>query len=258
MRWYGILFAVGLYCAGMYVWRRFQENNLPQKTFEQLFIFGFLGIFLGARLGHCLFYEFDYYASRPLEMIFPIAINGDGSWEIVSYQGLASHGACLCLILALTLLHFVKSIPILKIMDYVAIASPLACGFIRMGNLMNSEIAGNVTSVPWAFVFTAIDQSPRHPTQLYEALAYFLIFAICATLYAKGYKREKAGFYLGFSTLLIMSFRFCIEWIKMPQELFEEGMRLNMGQWLSIPYILFGLYLMFRPTKPVIDRKSVV
>ena len=93
MRWYGILFAVGLYCAGMYVWRRFQENNLPQKTFEQLFIFGFLGMFLGARLGHCPFYEFDYYASRPLEMLFLIPIHSDGDWELVCYQGLASTAA---------------------------------------------------------------------------------------------------------------------------------------------------------------------
>lgn len=249
IRWYGLLFATGLFMAGWYVWGQFKQKGISQRVFENLFIYVFIGIFVGARLGHCLFYETEYYLSNPLEIFLPITIYPDGEWEFIGYHGLASHGAGVGLIIALLIYGWQHSISILPAIDIIAIATPLCGAFIRMGNFTNSEIVGIETAMPWGIIFPQVDLLVRHPAQLYEAIYYLFCFGIAAYLYHKHYKINLPGYYLGFVIVLIMTFRFFIEWFKMPQEAFEEQMTFNMGQILSIPYVIIGIWLMVRKPK---------
>ena len=250
--WYGVLFALGLVLAGWYVWGRFKEFGIEQGVFENLIIWSFFGIFLGARLGHCLFYEADYFLSHPIEMFLPVGVDEMGNYYFSGYHGLASHGAVMGLMLALMLFRWRSKFAILPVMDWMAIATALAGAFIRLGNLMNSEIVGAPTDVVWAFVFPAIDGLPRHPAQLYESLFFFVLFAIGAWLFkCLKYKVVRKGFYLSLMLIGIASFRFCIEFVKEVQVGFERDMMLNIGQWLSIPFIVLGVSLMFYTQKNI-------
>ena len=243
--WYGVLFAMGLVLAGWYVWNRFKEFGIEQRHFENLIIWAFFGIFLGARLGHCLFYEPEYFLSRPIEMFLPVAVDEMGNYYFNGYHGLASHGAVTGLMLALLLFKWRSGLAILPVMDCMAIATALAGAFIRLGNLMNSEIVGASTDVAWAFVFPAIDELPRHPAQLYESLFFFALFGAGVWMFKRfNYKRVKAGFYLSLQLMVIAGFRFCVEFVKEVQVGFEREMVLNMGQWLSVPLFVLGVVLM--------------
>ena len=248
--WYGVLFAAGLVLAGWYVWNRFKEFGIEQRHFENLIIWAFFGIFLGARLGHCLFYEPDYFLSRPIEMFLPVGVDEMGNYYFNGYHGLASHGAVMGLMLALILFKWQSKLAILPIMDWLALATPLAGGFIRLGNLMNSEIVGAPTDVAWAFVFPAIDDLPRHPAQLYESLFFFALFGVGVWLFRKmRYNAVKWGFYLSLQLMVIAGFRFCVEFVKEVQVGFERDMTLNMGQWLSVPLFVLGVVLMIYTQK---------
>ena len=183
--WYGVLFALGLVLAGWYVWGRFKEFGIEQRVFENLIIWSFFGIFLGARLGHCLFYEAGYFLSHPIEMFLPVGVDEMGNYYFSGYHGLASHGAVMGLMLALMLFRWRSKLAILPIMDWMAIATALAGAFIRLGNLMNSEIVGASTDVAWAFVFPEIDDLPRHPAQLYESLFFFMLFGVGVWLFKR-------------------------------------------------------------------------
>lgn len=243
--WYGVLFALGLVLAGWYVWGRFKEFGIEQRAFENLIIWSFFGIFLGARLGHCLFYEADYFLSHPIEMFLPVGVNEMGNYYFSGYHGLASHGAVMGLMLALMLFRWRSKLAILPIMDWMAIATALAGAFIRLGNLMNSEIVGASTDVVWAFVFPEIDDLPRHPAQLYESLFFFMLFGVGVWLFKRlKYEGVKPGFYLSLQLMVIAGFRFCVEFVKEIQVGFERDMVLNMGQWLSVPLFLLGVVLM--------------
>jgi len=180
----------------------------------------------------------------------------DGGWTFIGYAGLASHGGTLGLIIALILFCRKTKIKFLEILDIMGVAAPLVAGFIRLGNLMNSEIIGLPTSVSWAFIFNRIDLVPRHPTQLYEAIAYFIIFIVISITYY--YKRDnvKSGFYFGLCITLIFSFRFFIELIKENQVVFENSLIFNMGQILSIPFIVIGLYFVFRKQHTYKNKNS--
>ena len=260
IRWYGLFFALGLFMAGWYVWVQFKRQGVPQGVFEELFIYVFIGIFVGARLGHCLFYETAYYMEHPLEMLLPINFLPNGEWEFIGYQGMASHGGGVGLIVTLLIYGWRKSISFLPAMDIIAVSTPLCGAFIRLGNFMNGEIVGIPTSLPWGVVFPHIDLLARHPAQLYEAFFYLFCFVVCARLYHKGSYTHVSGYYLGLVIVMIMAFRFIIEWLKMPQEAFEEDLFFNMGQLLSIPYILCGGWLMLRKGKvhaAVYEIKSV-
>jgi phosphatidylglycerol:prolipoprotein diacylglycerol transferase len=204
----------------------------------------FVGIVVGARLGHCLFYQPDYYLKHPLEMILPFSWE-DGRIELTGYRGLASHGGTIGLIIAVLLFHRKTGIHFLTVFDYIAIVAPLGGAFIRLGNLMNSEIIGNPTNLPWAFVFTRVDQIPRHPAQLYEAIAYLVFFILLFSIYNRRRGSLKKGYLFGLALILIFTFRFLIEFLKEEQVDFEKGLMLNMGQILSIPFILAGIYLVF-------------
>jgi phosphatidylglycerol:prolipoprotein diacylglycerol transferase len=242
LKYYGLLFACGLLLC-MYILKGiFKRENLNDNAHEALLIYGIIGIFVGARLGHCLFYDFDYYSKNLLEIILPIKKTLNGEFKFIGYAGLASHGGTIGLICSLYLYSRKYKIKYLKILDLIAIVAPLGATFIRLANLMNSEMIGNPTSMPWAFVFKRVDNIPRHPSQLYEAISYLAIFLIVFATYKTKNLKLGNGFYFGLSITLIFIMRILIEFLKTNQVDFEKGMSLNMGQLLSIPFVILGLY----------------
>ena len=252
VRWYSLCWLIGLVLAYFIVQRLYKQQKIKDEYFDPLFLYCFFGILLGARLGHCLFYQPEYYLTsfkHFVEMIVPIHFLLGGGWKFVGYEGLASHGGTIGLIVALYLYYRRTRLNLWQVLDNIAIATPITACFIRLGNLMNSEIIGKVTDVPWAFIFERVDKMPRHPGQLYEAIAYFLFFFVGLWFYRKRPQRVGTGFFFGLCLTLIFTFRFFIEYTKDIQVDFESGMLLNMGQILSIPFIAIGVYCMCRKGK---------
>lgn len=250
LRWYSLCWLLGLLAAFLIVRKLYKEQKIKPELFDPLFIYCFIGILIGSRLGHCLFYEPDYFLSsgrHMVEMVLPIRFMADGSWRFTGYEGLASHGGTIGLIIALWLYVRRTKVNLWRVLDNVAIATPVTACLIRLGNLMNSEIIGKATDVPWAFVFERVDLLPRHPGQLYEAIAYAIFFFIGWYLYRKQPQRVGTGFFFGLCITLIFTARFFIEFTKDIQEEFEASMLLNMGQLLSLPFIALGLVCMFCP-----------
>lgn len=238
VRWYGFLFAMA-FVAGYFImtWI-FKKESRPQTDLEQLSVYMIFGTVIGARLGHCLFYNPSYYLSNPIE-IFKV-------WE----GGLASHGAALGILIAIYLFaKKKKKYSMLWVLDRVVIVVALAGTFIRLGNLFNSEIIGIPTDVSWAFIFTAVDDLPRHPAQLYESIAYFIFFLILLFIYYKGFEKNRNGLLFGQFLVLVFTFRFFIEFLKENQSGFEAGMALDMGQLLSIPFIIAGFIFIAKSFK---------
>lgn len=244
LRYYGLLWGVGIILATLIVRYQYRDKKIDDKKFEPLFMYCLLGIMIGARLGHCLFYSPEYFLAHPLEIVLPIKFLPGGGWDIIGYRGLASHGGTLGLIVALWLYCRKTKMNYLNVLDMIAVATPVAACCIRLANLMNSEIIGKPTDVPWAFVFESIDMLPRHPAQLYEAIAYLCFFFILIYIYKKHSPKIHRGFFFGLCLTLIFTFRFFIEWVKENQEAFEDTMTLNMGQWLSVPFIIIGVSFM--------------
>ena len=233
VRWYGLLFAAAFFF-GYYVMRKyFRLDNIKEELLDKLSVYIFLGTLIGARLGHCLFYEPSYYFAHPIKFLFV--------WE----GGLASHGASIGILIALYLYARKIKVPFLFIVDRVVIVAALGGFFVRMGNFMNSEIYGTHTSLPWGVIFERNGELlPKHPTQIYEALAYLAIFVFLNYYFLKHRTKEVNGKIFGIFLILLFVTRFLIEFIKNNQESFESNMSLNMGQWLSIPFILVGLGLL--------------
>ena len=243
VRWYGLMWIIGLALAYFVVRRLYKEQKIKDEYFDPLFIYCFFGILIGARLGHCIFYEPDYFLTSGkglIEMILPIRFLPEGGFKLIGYAGLASHGGTLGLMIALWMYVRKTKLGIWTVLDNIAIATGTTACFIRLGNLMNSEIIGKVTDVPWAFIFEHVDKVPRHPGQLYEAIAYAILFCIMWVLHKKMPERIGTGWYFGFCLVYIFTFRFFIEYTKEVQVDFENGMLLNMGQLLSVPFILIG------------------
>lgn len=234
IRWYGLLFASGFFFGYLLFQRMFRNEGIKDDVLDKLTIYAAIGTIVGARLGHCLFYEPAYYLSRPIEIL--------KIWQ----GGLASHGAYIGNLIALWIFARKVRKPYMWILDRIVIVAILAGAMIRLGNLMNSEIYGIETTLPWGFVFLRNGETvPKHPTQIYEALAYLFTFVILHRIYW----RKKAGEFIQgslFSLFMIMvfTFRFFVEYIKEDQVAFEAGMKLNMGQWLSVPIVLFGVGLL--------------
>ncbi|MDO4310465.1 MAG: prolipoprotein diacylglyceryl transferase [Prevotella sp.] len=252
IRWYSLCWLVGLLAAYLMVRKQYREQKISDELFEPLFFYCFIGILIGARLGHCLFYEPDYFlssGSHIVEMLLPIRFTPDGSWRFTGYEGLASHGGTLGLIIALWLYVRRTGLSIWRVLDNIAIATPATACLIRLGNLMNSEIIGKITDVPWAFIFQRVDTMPRHPGQLYEAIAYALLLIIGWAAYRRWPQRVGTGFFFGLCLTYIFTARFFIEYTKDIQEAFEAGMPLNMGQLLSIPFVIIGVTCMVRARK---------
>ncbi|MCG9793437.1 prolipoprotein diacylglyceryl transferase [Flavobacterium algicola] len=249
LKYYGLLFASGLVLCMFLLKGIFKTQKLSEDAHESLFLYGIVGIFVGARLGHCLFYDFDYFSQHILEIFLPIQKDSSGTYQFIGYAGLASHGGAVGLLFALYLYSKKFNIKYIMILDLIAIVAPLGATFIRLANLMNSEMIGNPTTMPWAFVFRQIDNVPRHPTQLYEAISYFIIFIVIYSIYkSKRYELGK-GFYFGLCITLIFIMRILIEFLKINQSEFEDGMLLNMGQLLSIPFIIIGLFFVIKNVK---------
>ena len=250
IRWYSLCWLIGLLLAYLVVRRLYKEQHIKDELFDPLFVYCFLGILIGARLGHCIFYQPDVFLTSGkgfVEMLLPIHFLPDGGWKFTGYEGLASHGGTLGLIIALWLYVKKTGVNIWTVLDNIAIATGITACFIRLGNLMNSEIIGKVTDVPWAFIFERVDQVPRHPGQLYEAIAYALLFFIMWAIYKKSPKHQVGtGWYFGFCLTYIFTFRFFIEYTKEIQEAFEASLPLDMGQLLSVPFVVVGVWCMMR------------
>ncbi len=247
VRWYSLCWCIGLALAYVVVYQLYKRQRIPQEKFDPLFLYCFIGILLGARLGHCLLYEAPYFLSHPIEMLLPIRHLSDGSWKFTGYSGLASHGGTLGLMIALGLYVRKYKVNLMRILDNIAIATPICACFIRLGNLMNSEIVGKYTGSDFGFIFVQNgDTLPRHPGQLYEAIAYFVFFIIGILLYRRWKEKVGTGFYFGYCLATIFSFRFFVEFFKEVQEPWEITMQqtigLNQGQLLSIPFVALGLY----------------
>lgn len=246
VRYYSLCWVIALLSAYYIVKWTYKKSGVGEDKFEPLFTYCFLGILIGARLGHCLFYEPEYYLSNPIEMILPIRNTADG-WVFRGYEGLASHGGTIGVIIALILYAKKTKLTMVWTLDHIAVAAPLFGAFIRIGNFMNSEIIGNITDAPWGVIFVQAGETlPRHPAQLYEAIAYLVIFFVGLLLYRKYNNRMGKGLFLGYCLFTIFTFRFFIEFIKEEQVAFEEGMTLIMGQWLSLPFIIIGLYYLIK------------
>lgn len=263
IRWYALMWAAGLISGYFIVRHLYQQQRIPQEKFDPLFLYCFFGILIGARLGHCIFYEPERFLTSTqgiIEMLLPIRIQPDGSWAFHGYAGLASHGGAIGAFIAMLIYSRQCGVKFLTVLDNVCLATPLTAACIRIGNLMNSEIVGKQTDVPWAFIFHTRDAMvdgqlvPRHPAQLYEALAYIAIFIIAFIIYNVNRKKQEpsaitagSGFYFGLCLALIFLFRFFIEFLKKEQVDFERNMTFDMGQLLSLPFIIVGIYFTLRP-----------
>ena len=246
IRYYGLLWGIGIVLACIIVQRQYRDRKISEDKFTPLFFYCVIGITLGARLGHCIFYDWSYYQNHLIEMILPVKQFPNEGWKWIGYRGLASHGGTLGLIIALWLYCRKTKMHYMDVLDMIAVATPICACFIRLANLMNSEIIGKPTDVPWAFVFEQVDMLPRHPAQLYEAIAYFIFFLGMVYLYKKSDHGTKLhrGFFFGLCLTEIFTFRFFVEFLKENQVDFENTMTLNMGQWLSIPFVIIGIYFM--------------
>ncbi|MHB2150109.1 prolipoprotein diacylglyceryl transferase [Calditrichota bacterium LG25] len=238
IRYYSLLFMAG-FVVGIYMFNWiYKRENKPLQDLDTLLVYMLVGTIVGARLGHCIFYDFTYYFSQPIRILMV--------WE----GGLASHGAAIGILLALYLYTKKRpDQPFLWLVDRIVIAVALAGSFIRLGNFFNSEIIGRPTDVPWAVIFDRVDAIPRHPTQIYEALAYFLIFLFLFFKYKKLGAKTPQGHLFGLFLILVFGFRFFVEFLKENQSAFEAQLPLNMGQILSIPLVIFGFYLLLRQQK---------
>ncbi|MEP7231580.1 MAG: prolipoprotein diacylglyceryl transferase [Ginsengibacter sp.] len=249
LRYYSLMFGVAFLISYQLLSFIFKKENVPHRLLEKLFIYVFIGTLVGARLGHTLFYEFGYYKNHLLEIILPFKIT-HGQFELTGYQGLASHGGAIGILLAVVFYCRKYKQSFLWVLDRLVIVVALSGFFIRIGNLFNSEIIGKPGNVSWAFIFERVDLIPRHPAQLYEAISYLFIFFLLWGIYKKKSEFLKKGLLLGLFLVLLFTVRFLIEFVKENQEAFENALPINMGQILSIPFILVGLYFIFR--KPVL------
>ncbi len=235
VRWYGVLFALGFFCGFYIVQWMYRVEHKNENNLNSLLIYMVLGALVGARLGHCFFYEPDYYLKHPLEIL--------AIWE----GGLASHGGAIGILIAL---YFYSrrhpDEPYLWVLDRIVVPTALGACFIRLGNLFNSEILGTPAQVPWAFIFQRIDYVPRHPVQLYESICYLLIFVLLIAVYRQWRAQTPRGFLLGLFFVTVFTARFFLEFIKQRQADYEQNFPISVGQWLSIPFVIFGLFLIWR------------
>lgn len=247
VRWYGLLFASAFLFGYIIMNRIFKNENIAEPVLDRLTIYMALGTILGARLGHCLFYEPGYYFQHPFEILM--------IWR----GGLASHGAAIGIFTALWFFAKKEKKDYVWIIDRIAIVVALSGFLIRTGNLMNSEIYGVETTVPWGFVFLRNHEvAPKHPTQIYEALAYLVIFIFLYRIYWSKKGEFIEGLLVSLFCILIFSARFFIEFLKEPQVAFETSMKLKMGQLLSIPIVFMGfvgLFLSLKKKKRLVIKR---
>jgi len=254
LRWYSILFVLGFPIGYKMFINFYKKEGLDVNLLEPLLYALLIGTVVGARLGHCLFYEPAYYLTSEhwLEIFMP--------WR----GGLASHGGAIGVLLSI--FWYVgkygkkNGFDTMWLLDRLGVAVCFAGCFIRLGNLMNSEIYGDVTNLPWGFIFLRNGETePKHPTQLYEALSYLILGFALMAIYKKGLKKVYRGFLFGAFLTVLFGMRFLIEFVKEPQVEFEESMSLDMGQWLSVPFIVAGVIILVwsyaKKKSPVLEEK---
>lgn len=237
VRWYGLLFALGFIIGQRILTKIYVAEGRTEGDVDVITIYMIVGTVLGARLGHTLFYAPDYYLSNPIEIL--------KIWE----GGLASHGATIGILVALWLFSRKQQFDYMWVLDRIVIVVALGGALIRLGNLMNSEIFGHPTNLPWGFIFVRSNEFshvPRHPTQLYESLSVFALFVLLYWLWNKYRSALPKGLLFGIFVTALFTFRFLVEFLKENQEAFEDQLALNMGQILSIPLILAGIFILFR------------
>lgn len=245
LRWYGFLFAFSFIIGYMIMEKIFKWENVPVKELDRLAIYMIISTIAGARLGHCLFYQPEYYLMNPIEILN------------LRQGGLASHGAGIGILFALWL--FARKRPktsYLWVVDRIVIVVALSGFFIRLGNFFNSEIYGIEASVPWAVIFERIDNIPRHPVQLYESISYLAIFIFLFFRYVKEKAKIPEGYLTGMFLILVFGARFILEIWKTEQTDFMSGTLLSMGQILSIPFVLIGFYLLYYSKNKSIAGRS--
>lgn len=238
LRWYSLGFLVAFLLGYYIIERMFKQENVREDYLGSLFLYIFLAILIGARLGHCLFYEPDYFLTSEhwVEIVWPFQ-NG----RFTGFQGLASHGAAIGILVGLWLYQRKYGLNLWWFLDRLVVVVALGGAFVRLGNLFNSEIYGVETSLPWGFVFERNGETvPKHPTQLYESLSYFLIFGVSIWYYIRKKGQFKTGTIFGWWLVALFGVRLLIEFVKNDQVDFEAGMVLNMGQLLSLPFIIGG------------------
>jgi prolipoprotein diacylglyceryl transferase len=234
IHWYGLLFAAAFIAGHQIMSRMFAREGRDRSDLDSLLAHVVVGALVGARLGHCLLYDPAYYLANPLDIL--------KVWE----GGLASHGGVAGILLAVWAFARTKNYPFFWLLDRIAVPAALGGAFIRVGNFMNSEIVGMPTIVSWAVIFERLDPLPRHPVQLYEAAAYLLIFTVLLTAYRVQGLRDRQGLLAGIFLVLVFAARFVLEFYKMPQAAYEYGQFLSVGQWLSVPCVLAGFWLLIR------------
>ena len=234
VRWYGVSWALGFLVSQQVMYYIYRREGRSSKEIDTLTIYMLIAALAGARLGHVLFYDPVDYLKEPLR-IFAI-------WE----GGLASHGGALGILIALYFFARKTNVGYLWIVDRLVIVSALTGSFIRFGNLMNSEMVGIPTTLPWGFIFTKIDNVPRHPAQLYEAIYCLFLFILLFTLWYKYKATMKNGFLFGWFLIILFTLRFVDEFFKINQVAFENDLILNMGQILSIPFVITGILILIR------------
>lgn len=294
IRFYSLMFVIAFGLGWLIMKKIFERENESIEKLDSLFIWTVLATLAGARLGHVFFYDWEYYSNHLVEILLPIRENPQGTlfsvingWEFTGFQGLASHGAAISIII--TMYFYSKNIlkrPQIWILDRIVIPVSSGAIFVRLGNFFNSEIVGDATSSPLGIrfirdyfsqreavnatqlsspdeAFHAIATNPqfadllaqvpaKHPTQLYEAFCYIFVFAILFLLYWKTDAREKSGYLFGLFLVLLWSVRFIVEFVKESQGGFESALGLlSTGQWLSIPFIIIGLYMVFKAKKSI-------
>ncbi len=235
VRWYGLLFALLFWIGFLIVRWQFRLEDKDESSLHSLLTYLVVGTIVGARLGHCLFYEPGYYLAHPLEIV--------KIWK----GGLASHGGAVGVLIALYLYcRCHPGQPYLWLLDRIAVPTALGGCLIRLGNLFNSEILGLPTHVPWAFIFGRVDSIPRHPVQLYESMAYALVFVVLLQIYRHFQGRPPRGLLLGSFLVGVFTARFCLEFLKERQADYGHNWPLSVGQWLSLPFLAAGLILLWR------------
>lgn len=232
VRWYGLSWAFGFLFSQQIMYYIYKKEGRPISEVETLTVYMIIAAMVGARLGHVLFYDPINYLREPLRIL--------AVWE----GGLASHGGAISILIALYFFARKTNVPYLWIVDRLVIVSAFTGCLIRLGNLMNSEMVGLPTTLPWGFVFTSIDDIPRHPAQLYEAIYCFVLFLFLFWLWKTKRDDFKNGFLTGWFLIILFTLRFVDEFLKINQVPFEDDLVLNMGQWLSIPFVVAGILIL--------------
>ena len=260
VRWYSLGFLMAFLCGYFVELTMFRREKVDSKFLDSFVVYVFLAVLIGARLGHCLFYEPGYFLTSDhfLEMILPFGRDASG-WHFTGYEGLSSHGAAVCVPIAIWLFYRKYGVNPIWIVDRAVIAIALGGAFIRLGNLFNSEIYGVPTDLPWGFIYERNGETlPKHPTQLYESLSYFIIFLVCFVTYHLKKGKLRPGVLFGWWLIALFGIRFIIEFVKEEQVDFEKNMTLDMGQWLSLPLIVAGAVLLVFAYRGVFNDKPIL